>query len=462
MKARSNSSKHDHGNPSLWSASVSGDVKHRPPIVGNCQVDVAIIGGGYTGLWTAYYLATLDPSLRIVILEKERVGFGASGRNGGRCCMFPVSYRRFARSTGTVEAVAMQRALFDAVDEIGRVTKLENVDINYTKGGALIVANSPAQAKRVQAIIADAHASGFGEQDLRWLESSEAALEVNVNHCFGAAYTPHCASIHPAKLVRALVEIVERRGVAVHEGTPALATSSGHVRVPGGEVIADVIVRGTEAYTPTLSADRRALAPLYSFMIATEPLSPAFWNTVRWHSGQLLQDAGHLAVYAQRTTDGRIALGGGSAYHLGSRITTSFDQSRRISRKLSKRLTDLFPEASGAAITHHWGGPIGVPCEGVGSVGFDRSLAVAWGGGYIGDGAVESNLAARTIAFLILGYDVELTRLAWVNRQMRAWVPEPARWLAINSGIRLATALDQIELRSRPDRAKLFRTLVCI
>jgi glycine/D-amino acid oxidase-like deaminating enzyme len=454
MKEKSNWSKNSYGNRNLWLDTVPKVMKPRSPFASDRQVDVAIIGAGYTGLWTAYYLATLDPGLRIVVLEKGSIGFGASGRNGGRCCMFPVSYRRFARSTGADEAVALQRALFDAVDEIGRVAKLENVDIEYTKGGALLMASSPIQARRLQAIIADTHASGFGEVDLRWLTSSEAASEINVNNCYGAAYTPHCASIHPARLVHALVEVVERRGVAVYEESPALAMHNGRVRVPHGEVMADVIVSGTEAYTPTLASNPRALAPLYSFMIATEPLGPAFWSTVHWQSGQLLQDAGHSAVYGQRTSDGRIAFGGGTAYHLGSRITTSFDQSRWISRKLRQRLTDLFPDAAGAAITHHWGGPLGVPREGLGSVGFDRSLGIAWGGGYIGDGAVESNLAARTIAFLILGYDVELTRLAWVNRQMRAWVAEPIRWLAINSGICLAAALDRVELYSRPRRAK--------
>ncbi len=296
---------------SFWLDSIPEALKPRPALDEDIDVDVAIIGAGYTGLWTAYELMLRDPTLRIAVLESEIAGFGASGRNGGWCsALFAGSRDVTAKAHGRDAAVALQRALFATVDAVGAVAEAEHIEAHFHKGGTLELATAPIHAPRLQARVEEERAWGFGPEDVRWLDPSEAAARLNVAEGYGAVYTPHCARVHPARLVRGLAEAAERRGATIYEQTRVEEISPRRVGTAGGRVKADVVVRATEGYTAQLPQHRRTLAPLYSLMIATEPLPASFWDAVGWGGRETFSDGRHLIIYGQRTADDRIAFGG--------------------------------------------------------------------------------------------------------------------------------------------------------
>ncbi|HEY1734024.1 MAG TPA: FAD-binding oxidoreductase, partial [Acidimicrobiales bacterium] len=305
------------------------------------------------------------------------------------------------------------------------------------------------------------------EADLRWLDAADARPRLGAERVLGATYTPHCAALQPARLARGLADVVEQRGGAIYERTGVTAIEEGGppgmsgrsarrptVRTPGGTVTADVVVRAVEGWTPQLRGYERALVPVYSLMIATEPLGDAFWDTAGLADRATFSDHRHLIVYGQRTADGRIAFGGrGAPYHFGSAVRLAFDQDPSVHRALRRALVELFPALADVPITHAWGGPLGVPRDWFASVGLDRATGLAWAGGYVGDGVSTANLAARTLTDLILGQDSDLVHLPWVGHRSPPWEPEPLRWLGVNAGLRAVEAADRTESRwGRPSR----------
>lgn len=435
---------------SLWHDTADEDWTPRPPLPGDRDADVAIVGGGYTGLWTAYYLARADPTLRVVVLEREFAGFGASGRNGGWCsALFPASVDWLARRYGEGRAVAQYRALQASIDEVGAVVAREGIDCGFTKGGTIVAARSPVQLERARAQVAAARRWGFGEADLALLGTDEARARLQATRVLGATYTPHCAAIHPARLVRGLARAVERAGVTVHEHTPVTSIGPGAAVTAHGRVRAQVVVRATEGYTPTLPGQRRVVAPVYSLMIATEPLGDATWSRIGLGRRETFADHRHLVIYGQRTADGRLAFGGrGAPYHWGSRVRPEYDREPATFDALRHVLVDLLPELHDVAVTHAWGGPLGIPRDWCASVGLDRTTGLAWAGGYVGDGVSTTNLAGRTLADLVLGRDTELTALPWVGHRSPRWEPEPLRWLGVSAALRTMTTADDAEART--------------
>jgi glycine/D-amino acid oxidase-like deaminating enzyme len=413
------------------------------------------VGAGFTGLWTAYYLLAGDPTLRVTVLEAENAGFGASGRNGGWCsALFPKSTAAMARMAGREPALALQQAMRDTVDEVGRVAVAEGIDCHFSKGGTVAVARTPAQLARAQHEVTAARQWGATPADLDLLGPEEASKHVRVAGQLGATYTPHCAAVQPLRLVRGVAAAVERRGGVIHERTPVTEIGRRRVRTPEGTVRAEVVVRATEGYTPGLPGHRRAIVPLYSLMVATEPLTDDVLGQVGLERRETFTDFRHLLVYGQRTADDRIAFGGrGAPYHFGSRVRSAYDQEPRLFDRLRRTLVEMFPALDGVEVTHTWGGPLGVPRDWCASAGFDREQGAAWAGGYVGDGVGTTNLAGRTLADLVLGRDTELVRLPWVGRRSPRWEPEPLRWLGINTGLRLMAAADLEERRTgRPSR----------
>ena len=449
---------------SLWLDSVPGSLDPRPALGGDLDVDVAIVGAGYTGLWAAYYLRANDPGLRIAVLEREIAGFGASGRNGGWCsALFPASAAKIARRHSREGAVALQRAMHETVDEVGKVAADEGIDCHYAKGGEITLARTAVQLQRARAEVAEARRWGFGDGDLRLLDAAEASAVLGATDVVGGTSTPHCAAIHPARLARGLADAVERRGVRVFEQTTVTRIEPRQVTTAHARVRADVVVRATEGYTPELPGHRRTVAPVYSLMLATEPLPRSFWDDVGLRRRETFADHRNLIIYGQRTADDRFAFGGrGAPYHFGSRIRPEFDRDPRVFQELRRVLVELFPAAADAKVTHTWGGPLGVPRDWFASVGLDRSTGLAWAGGYVGDGVGTSNLAGRTLADLITGRDTNLTRLPWVGHRSRRWEPEPLRWLGVNAGLRLMTSADDAEARTgrAARRAELFTRFI--
>jgi glycine/D-amino acid oxidase-like deaminating enzyme len=416
---------------SLWHETTPTDWTPRPPLDGDVEADVAIVGAGYTGLWTAYYLSLADPTLRIVVVEAEVAGFGASGRNGGWCsALFPTSL-------GEAQDAAMRAS----VDEVQRVTLAEGIDCHFAKGGTIVLARNKAQLARAR--------SEYGDQVL---SPAEAGQRLRATRTLGATYTPHCAAIHPGRLVRGLADVVTRRGVALHERTPALSIEPGVVRTPRGSVRAPYVVRATEGFTPRLPGLARAVVPVYSLIVATQQLSPEVWDEIGLARRETFSDHRHLIIYGQRTADDRLVFGGrGAPYHLRSRISPAFDRDPRVFAALHATLLDLFPVLDGTRFTHAWGGPLGIPRDWCASVGLDRGTGLAWAGGYVGDGVSTTNLAGRTLCDLILDRSTELTALPWVGHRSPSWEPEPLRWLGINAGLRAMQLADAEEsLTGRP------------
>ena len=440
---------------SLWHATVPDSWSPRPSLAGDTRADVAVVGAGFTGLWAAYYLLREDPSLRVTVLEAETAGFGASGRNGGWCsALFPASLDKLAGlpGSGRDKALAQHRAMCATVDEVGRALAEEGIDAHYRKGGTIGLARTEAQWRKAHADLEYARSWGLGEEHLRLFDADEAAGRLAATRLCGATYTPDCAVIHPARLVRALATTVERHGGRIHERTRALAVEAGRVRTDHGTVTADVVVRATEGYTPGLRGEARTLVPVYSLVIATEPLDEATWQQIGLRERETFTDHRNLIIYGQRTADGRMVLGGrGAPYHFGSRVDPRFDRDPRVFAHLRETLVELFPMLADATITHAWGGALGVPRDWCASVGLDRPTGLAWAGGYVGDGVSTTNLAGRTLRDLILGHDTELTRLPWVNHRSPRWEPEPLRWLGVNVGLRTMAAADVEEkLTGRP------------
>ncbi|MER5771603.1 FAD-dependent oxidoreductase [Streptomyces sp. NPDC001985] len=441
-----------NGGISFWYARDGFPVP-REPLPGDTTADVCVVGGGYTGLWTAYYLKKAVPFLNITVLEAKFCGYGASGRNGGWLYNGIAGRDRYARLHGHDAAVRLQRAMNDTVAEVIRVAADEGIDADIHPGGVLEVARSPAQAARLR----EFHAAelAFGETDRTLHGARETAERVRVAGAVASTWTPHGARLHPARLVRGLADAVERLGVTLHESTPVTAIRPQHADTPYGTVRAPYVLRCTEGFTAGLKGLRRTWLPMNSSMIATEPLPPSLWETIGWDGRETLGDLAHAYVYAQRTADDRIALGGrGAPYRYGSRTDNDGRTRPATVEALREMLVRLFPTTAGVRIDHAWSGVLGVPRDWCATVTLDRSTGLGWAGGYVGSGVATANLAARTLRDLIQqdsgqGGATALTGLPWVNHKVRAWEPEPLRWLGVQAMYAAYRAADRHESLAR-------------
>ncbi len=448
----------------LWQRAIDDDQpsERRPALDGDTSADVCIVGGGFTGLWTAYYLLRRSPGLDVLVVEAESVGFGASGRNGGWCsALLPQSVDAIAARHGRERALAMRRAMLDTVLEVGAVVQREQIDCDYVRGGTVVVARNAAQLARARSQVAHDE-SWDGIDGLELLDAEQTRERIGVADAVGATYTPHCARIQPAKLVQGLARAVEHHGGRIVEGTRATSVGAGAVTTDRGTVRARHVVRATEAWTSTLPGSHRDVVPVYSLIIATEPLPQAFWDAAGLAHGETFSEHRHVIVYGQRTADDRLVFGGrGAPYHYGSSVRPDFDLEPRVFDALHHALGDLFPDAKDAAITHRWGGPLGIARDWHASVQYDPVTGLGSAGGYVGDGVATTNLAGRTLADLITGTRSGLTTLPWVGHRSRRWEPEPLRWLGVNAGLRLAELADAEEARTgRP--ARLGRALAAL
>ncbi|CAG6393984.1 FAD-binding oxidoreductase [Streptomyces cocklensis] len=423
-----------NGGISFWYAGT-GIPLPREPLPGDAEADVVIVGGGYTGLWTAYYLKQAVPFLRITVLEAKFCGYGASGRNGGWLYNGIAGRDRYAKLHGRDAAVALQQAMNATVEEVVRVAADEGIDADIQQGGVLEVAYSPAQLARLRAY--HEREAAFGEKDRVLMGAAESARRIRAAGTVGASWTPHGARVQPVKLLQGLAAAVERLGVTIHESTAVTEIRPKHAVTPYGTVRAPYVLRCTEGFTASVKGQRRTWLPMNSSMIVTEPLPPELWETIGWEGGETLGDLAHAYMYAQRTADGRIALGGrGVPYRFGSRTDNDGRTSERTVAALREVLVRLFPATAGVAVEHAWSGVLGVPRDWCASVQLDRTTGLGWAGGYVGSGVATSNLAARTLRDLVQqdsgqGHGTELTALPWVGHRVRRWEPEPLRWAGV-------------------------------
>jgi glycine/D-amino acid oxidase-like deaminating enzyme len=438
---------------SFWLEDAGDDLSPRPPLDGSIDVNVAILGAGFTGLWTALELLKREPSLRVAVVEREIAGFGASGRNGAWCSgELNIGMDLLAERHGTEAAKAVRRAMHDTVDEVARAAAAEGIDARYRKGGTLLVARGPAEMPALRATAEEYERFGFGEH-CRVLDREELDRRLRVDGAAGALHLPDCAAVHPGRLVRGLAHAVERRGGSIFEQTPVTSFSAGTrtgrgagtrtapatgragagravLRTPTGDVRADTVVLAGEAYLAELPQLHRQLLPIYSLIVLTEPLTDEQWGAIGWNGHECVSSFRLTIDYLSRTPDGRVLFGGrGAPYHFGSRIDPRFDRDEATHAMLRRMLVRWFPALRGIRFTHAWGGPLGMPRDWMPSFSFDPLAGIASARGYTGHGVATSNLAGRTLADLITGRRSALTELPFVGHRSRDWEPEPLRWM---------------------------------
>lgn len=438
----------------LWQDGVTHTL--RPSISQDITVDVVIVGGGYTGLWAAYYLNQIAPNMSIAVLEARHIGFGGSGRNGGWCSAFlPMSPQEMAAQHGVEAMRSIQHEMFTTLDEIQTVTNKENIDCGFIKGGTITSASNTAHIERIRAYIEEWHSAGFDESIMRWQTADQIQQRIAVRKTYGGMFSPHCAAVNPWKLVNGIARVVEQRGVQIFEQSQVLSIDEHVVKTQSATVHATWVVSAIESFASQMKKTKRNIAPLYSLMVATEPLPKSVWDEIGWNERETFADGRNMVTYAQRTTDNRIAFGGrGAPYHFGSQISPNFDAHAGIHKKLQDTVRETFPLLKDVKFTHQWGGPVGAPRDWHAFANVDRSSGLCAGGGYVGDGVALSNLVGRTLAHLIMDTSSHLTRSLLVNHNAKKWEYEPLRWCGINGLLKLTDFADARERRTGKPAAR--------
>jgi len=425
----------DYTRYSYWLESSGDNLTPRPSLNGTIDADIAILGAGYSGLWTAWYLLERNPDLNIAILEREIAGFGASGRNGGWCTSgFPTSLGRLEEKYGRAQAIVTHHAMTGAVEEVGRVARDQGLDIDWDKGGSLMVARGAAQLPTVHSVAETMRHLGF-DDEFELLDKKQLDDRIRIAGTLGAIFLKENAVLHPGKLVRGLARAVEKRGATIYEQTNVTSFSGGAypaLHTDNGNVRARVIVLCGESYMSGLKGVGRQLMPVYSLITLTEPLSDTEWEAIGWQGRELVDSCRYTVDYLSKTIDGRILFGGrGAPYHLRSKIEDGFDRHAATHRMLERNVRTWFPVLKDVRFTHTWGGPLGWPRDFMPTIGFDRRTNVATARGYTGQGVATSNLAGRILADLITGVDSPITHLPPVGHHSRNWEPEPFRFLGV-------------------------------
>ena len=429
---------------SVWSEAENWSSAPSSPRPDRC--DVAIIGGGLSGLWLAYWLKRRRPELHVVILEAERVGFGASGRNGGwLSALLPVSLTSLSKMIGVDDTVRLQAIMFEAVREVGSICANERIHCDYELGGTLSFLRTEAQHHRARRDLADYANFGFADH-ARLLD--ETRTKERVSQTCDSLFRPDCATVHPRRLVDGLARVSREVGVSIVENCRVRRFESGLVSTDAGDVRCQYVIDCREAYGARTS--RRRIVPIHSLMIATEPLDERMWSGIGLAARETFTDHRHLLIYGQRTADGRIAFGGrGVGYHYGSRVDPSHDLHVGVHGDLRDSLVELFPALADTRITHRWGGALAAPRDWTWTVTLDPITRVGLLGGYTGDGLTSTFVAARAMAEAITD---GTTDLPLFGHRSRRWEPEPLRWIGVNAMNLLAGVVDRREAQGGRSR----------
>lgn len=450
-----------NGGVSFWYSDIGGVPSRRAALGTDIGVDICIVGGGFTGLWTAYYIKQRAPRLAIAIVEREFAGFGASGRNGGNLTgLFTWSRQNYLRHSASDRLQAMERAARASVDEVINRAKFENIDADIMHSGNIAVATTSTQYDRLKERYRDfIEKRDYDRDSVVLLSKEDLRNRVRVKDAVGGLFNKNSARVQPAKLARGLARRVEAMGVNIFEGTTVLEIGRGQVRTTHGTVRAEIVIRATEGFTPQLPGHRREIAAINSAVIVTEPVSDSIWQEIGWKNCETLSENSYAYNYCQRTREGRITIGGrGVPYRFGSRTDVGGQAEAATVEALKRDFVRLFPQAAGVRLDQAWCGVLGWPRDWCPTVGFDRAAGYAWAGGYAGTGLAASNLAGRTLRDLVLNETTELTTLPWVGHRSPRWEPEPVRWLGIRGGYRLYGLADHME-RRRPGKTSSFAHL---
>ena len=434
---------------SLWMDQLDEPLLARPALAEDLDVDVAIIGAGYTGLWTAYYLKLQAPGLKIAIIEAQTAGFGASGRNGGWLMGNLLGEDRLLADLSPEQRRASYDLLHNIPDEVEIVLEREGIACDYRKGGVLYcAARYPEQETSLRQYLDSLYKQGLNENDYRWLNPGQLAQQIRIAKPYGGIYAPHVATLHPAKLVRGLARTVERMGVRIYENSPVTHWQAGSLRTAQASVRSRWVVPAVEGYSVTLPPLGRYQLPVQSLIVATEPLSAAIWDEIGLSNGQAFSESSRQVTYGQRTADNRLVFGARGGYQFAGKLRHDFNLTRSEIELRRYLFGELFPQLKNVQITHGWGGNLGMSRRFKPHMLCDPASGIALSGGYGGEGVGASNLGGRTLADLILQRDTELVHQPWVIPRrgldaLRAWEPEPCRWLGYNAIIRSFVHEDQ-------------------
>lgn len=442
---------------------INGDVSHwmhssriewtcTKALDATASFDVAIVGGGFTGLWTAWWLLQHAPELSVGLFEQRQLGFGASGRNGGWLSSKTVGLRKvLANSPGGRQSVremddVLRRSPAEVVDLLG----CENIE--GRRGGWMQIARSESERRRLGAYIESSREWGVPSSSLRMLTAEEAYERVRAAGLTGAIYSPDGYTVNPALVVKELADRVLQSGAQIFTNSRAEGISDGQISVNGHRVVARTVVVATEAYTVQEKGQRRRVLPLSSELVVTDPLTDDQWDSVGWSGGEGLAGTAHDYFYGQRTSDGRILIGGsGRPYRYGS----SFDLDGRVDRgpvhRLAAVLKSLFPGLE-VALAHTWSGVLGVARDWSPYVDLDPGGRLMRIGGYAGQGVTGAYVAGQIAADLILGRDTQLAACPWVRRRPGPWEPEPLRWIGARGLYAAYNLADRREQRLKDGR----------
>ena len=420
---------------SLW-LDIYGEYTPEPPLEGELRVDIAIIGGGFSGLVTAYELKKAEPALRVALLEARQVGYGASGRNGSfAMTVVSLGFGTTAMLRGAEYLKAAHTYMERAVDRTDELILSEGLDCGRIRPGFLRVATTEGYIRRLQHDVNLMQSLGFSGID--WIEQDAVRAMVDSPRYLGALWEPRLVLVDPARLVREEKRLALRTGVSIYENTPALEITSRPrftIRTPQGSLTAEKLLFATNAYLHLFPELRRVQMPAFTYMVATEPLTSEQVAPIGWKGMQGLEDARNLIHYYRLTPDRRIVMGGGP---VGLTYASDLhgDSSEPAWRHLEEHIHFLFPHLDGIAITHRWGGPFSVTLDLMPSLGYLGDQRAAYSLGCIGHGVSMSHLNAQVLRDLLLERQTDLLDCPFVNRKVIPWPPEPLRFAAA-SGIR--------------------------
>jgi len=415
---------------SYW-LNTYGPYAPNAPVAGEVRTDVAIIGGGYTGLATAYFLRKAEPAMKVAVLEGEVVGYGASGRNGGfAMTLFGLEPAVTAMLFGKQRMVEAHHYCERSVDLVRDLIRAHAIQSDFEYTGFLRLATTPGYVKRIQHDLE--LLTGLGVTGIAWLDQDQARAEVNSSLVLGAWSEARCGILNPAKQVRELKRIAQEAGAMIFEQSPVLEIRRGTefaLKTPQGTVIAGRIVFATNAYSHLIPEIRNKQVPAFTHMVVTEPLTKVQMDSIGWRNRQGLEDARNLVHYLRLTTDNRIAIG-------GSDVTIAYgsdmnqDLNEKIFQQLERDLVALFPVLRDVRFAFRWGGPVSVTLQMAPAIGMVGDPRAWYSLGCVGHGVAPTHLNGQTLADLVLERQTDLTSVWFINRKPIPWPPEPLRWIA--------------------------------
>lgn len=405
-----------------------------PPLSGGTSADLAVVGGGYTGLWSALRAKERDPSLDVVVVEAGRCGDQASGRNGGFASAslthgFGNGVERWPDDLATLDRLGAEN-----LAGIGDTVRRYGIDCRWEETGELAVATAPHQVEELGELATAMRAAGH---DVRMLDGPATQALVCSPSYLGALHHPEgTAMVEPARLAWGLREACLSLGVRIFEGTPVTGLTRGVggvvLTAPSGSVRARQAVLATNAFPPLLRRLSLMTVPVYDYVLATEPLTDSQMSAIGWSGRQGIGDSANLFHYYRLSRDNRILWGGYDAvYHYGSRIRHGLEQRDATHGLLAEQFFETFPQLSGVRFTHRWGGVIDTSTRFAAFYGTAYDGRVAYALGYTGLGVAATRFAADVVLDLLSGADTERTRLRMVRQKPLPFPPEPFRFTGI-------------------------------